>query len=141
MIEVRKLEERELPGAMELVWAVFRRFEAPEYSAQGIETFYAYIQNMEQVKTLVIYGAYRDGELAGVLALRGDHISLFFVREEVQGRGIGKTLFRYAAARAGRPMTVHSSPYAVDIYRRLGFVPTAEEQVEDGIRYTPMRLE
>lgn len=141
MIEVRKLEERELPGAMELVWAVFRRFEAPEYSAQGIETFYAYIQNMEQVKTLVTYGAYRDGELAGVLALRGDHISLFFVREKVQGRGIGKTLFRYAAARAGRPMTVHSSPYAVDIYRRLGFVPTAEEQVEDGIRYTPMRLE
>lgn len=141
MIEVRKLEERELPGAMELVWAVFRRFEAPEYSAQGIETFYAYIQNMEQVKTLVTYGAYRDGELAGVLALRGDHISLFFVREKVQGRGIGKNLFRYAAARAGRPMTVHSSPYAVDIYRRLGFVPTAEEQVEDGIRYTPMRLE
>ena len=141
MIEVRKLEDRELPGAMELVWAVFRRFEAPEYSAQGIETFYAYIQNMEQVKTLVTYGAYRDGELAGVLALRGDHISLFFVREKVQGRGIGKTLFRYAAARAGRPMTVHSSPYAVDIYRRLGFVPTAEEQVEDGIRYTPMRLE
>ncbi len=141
MIEVRKLEERELPGAMELVWAVFRRFEAPEYSAQGIETFYAYIQNMEQVKTLVTYGAYRDGELAGVLALRGDHISLFFVREEAQGRGIGKTLFRYAAARAGRPMTVHSSPYAVDIYRRLGFVPTTEEQVEDGIRYTPMRLE
>ena len=141
MIEVRKLEERELPGAMELVWAVFRRFEAPEYSAQGIETFYAYIQNMEQVKTLVTYGAYRDGELAGVLALRGDHISLFFVREKVQGRGIGKTLFRYAAARAGRPMTVHSSPYAVDIYRRLGFVPTAEEQMEDGIRYTPMRME
>lgn len=141
MIEVRKLEERELPGAMELVWAAFRRFEAPEYSTQGIETFYAYIQNMEQVKTLVTYGAYRDGELAGVLALRGDRISLFFVREEVQGRGIGKTLFRYAAARAGRPMTVHSSPYAVDIYRRLGFVPTAEEQVEDGIRYTPMRLE
>ena len=140
MIEVRKLEERELPGAMELVWAVFRRFEAPEYSAQGIEAFYAYIQNMEQVKTLVTYGAYRDGELAGVLALRGDHISLFFVREKVQGRGIGKTLFRYAAARAGRPMTVHSSPYAVEIYRRLGFVPTAEEQVEDGIRYTPMRL-
>ena len=141
MIHVRKLEEQDLPGAMELVWAVFQRFEAPEYSAQGVETFQAYIQNMEQVKTLVTYGAYTDGRLAGVLALRGDHISLFFVREEAQGRGIGRALFQYAAARAGRPMTVHSSPYAVEIYRRLGFVPTAEEQVEDGIRYTPMRLE
>ncbi|WP_268841858.1 hypothetical protein [Pseudoflavonifractor phocaeensis] len=43
MIHVRKLEEQDLPGAMELVWAVFQRFEAPEYSAQGVETFQTYI--------------------------------------------------------------------------------------------------
>ena len=140
MIQVRELEEQDLPGAMELVWTVFQRFEAPEYSARGVETFQTYIQDVEQVKALVTYGAYADGLLSGVLALRGDHISLFFVREEAQGRGIGRSLFQYAAARAGRPMTVHSSPYAVEIYRRLGFVPTAEEQVEDGVRYTPMRL-
>ena len=141
MTEVRRLEAADLPQAMELVWTVFLRFEAPEYSPEGVETFHAYIQNMEQVKALVTYGAYENGELAGVLALRGDHISLFFVREEAQGRGIGQALFQYAAARTGRPMTVHSSPYAVEIYRRLGFVPTAGERVEDGIRYTPMLLE
>lgn len=35
--------------------------------------------------------------------------------------------------------TVNSSPYAVEIYRHLGFVPTDTEQITDGIRYTPMR--
>ena len=36
-------------------------------------------------------------------------------------------------------VTVHSSPYAVEVYRHLGFSHTAEEQLSpDGIRYTPM---
>ena len=34
--------------------------------------------------------------------------------------------------------TVHSSPYAVEVYRHLGFVPTDSEQVTHGLRYTPM---
>ena len=37
--------------------------------------------------------------------------------------------------------TIHSSPYAVEIYRHLGFVPMDTEQTADGIRYTPMRFE
>ena len=35
-------------------------------------------------------------------------------------------------------MTVHSSPYAVEVYRRFGFVPLGGEREENGIRYTPM---
>lgn len=36
---------------------------------------------------------------------------------------------------------VNSSPYAVPIYHKLGFVDTDTEQLSDGIRYTPMRFE
>ena len=35
-------------------------------------------------------------------------------------------------------MTVNSSPYAVKIYRALGFVEVDTEQISDGIRYIPM---
>ncbi|WP_347567129.1 GNAT family N-acetyltransferase [Alistipes finegoldii] len=35
-------------------------------------------------------------------------------------------------------ITVNSSPYAVEIYRRLGFTATDAERVTDGIRFTPM---
>lgn len=37
--------------------------------------------------------------------------------------------------------TVNSSPYAVEIYKRLGFVQEdAERLCPEGLRYTPMRF-
>jgi len=35
-------------------------------------------------------------------------------------------------------ITVNSSPYAVKVYERLGFVKTEEQQEKDGILYVPM---
>ena len=58
----------------------------------------------------------------------------------VHRQGIGRRLFQtYLTAGGWDCVTVHSSPYAVEVYRHLGFSPTAEEQLSpDGIRYTPM---
>ena len=38
-------------------------------------------------------------------------------------------------------MSVNLSPYAVPIYRRLGFRDTGAEQVVNGLRFTPMVYE
>ena len=38
-------------------------------------------------------------------------------------------------------ITVNSSPYAVPVYHKLGFVDTDVEQISDGMRYTPMKYE
>ena len=35
--------------------------------------------------------------------------------------------------------TVNSSPFAVPVYHKLGFVDTNTEQLTDGMRYTPMK--
>ena len=70
------------------------------------------------------------------------HIGGFFVGAGYHRRGIGRRLFE--AMRLDYEMqafTVNSSPYAVEVYRHLGFLPTDTEQVADGIRYTPMRFE
>ena len=37
-------------------------------------------------------------------------------------------------------ITVDSSPDAVGTYRRMGFIPTSEEQLVNGVRYVPMVL-
>jgi predicted GNAT family N-acyltransferase len=37
--------------------------------------------------------------------------------------------------------TVNSSPYAVEFYEKRGFEKVSEEQLKDGIRFTPMKQE
>ena len=69
------------------------------------------------------------------------HIGGFFVEAAYHRRGIGRRLFE--AMRQDyetQVFTVNSSPYAVEVYRRLGFAATDTEQLTDGLRYTPMRF-
>ena len=140
---VRRLPPELRPAACELVWQVFCRFEAPEYSQEGIAEFQKTLENMDALRYMPFYGAFHGGELVGVLAMRKpQHISLFFAKETWHRQGVGRLLF--GAMRrdyAQQVFTVNSSPYAVEIYRHLGFTPTDTEQLTNGIRYTPMRFE
>lgn len=143
-MKIRKLEEPEIPAAMELVWRVFQEFEAPAYPPEGIETFRRFITDRSESRRLLVYGAFEEGTLTGVLALRsgGTHVSLFFVEAARHRQGIGKALFRYAPRDTGpQTLTVHAAPYAVEIYRHLGFRATGQTRQEDGILYIPMRWE
>ena len=140
---VRRLAPEEVPAALELCWQVFLEFEAPEYSPEGVAAFRASLDDKERVRKLNFYGAFDGEKLVGVLCMRApQHIGGFFVDAVYHCRGIGRRLF--AAMRQDyevQAFTVNSSPYAVEVYRRLGFVPTDTEQLTDGLRYTPMRFE
>ncbi|MCE5343642.1 MAG: GNAT family N-acetyltransferase [Eubacteriales bacterium] len=137
----RILFPEEYSMALELAWQVFERFEAPEYSEEGIENFAKTIRDPAFLALLCYYGAFEDNKLVGMLATRseGAHIALFFVREAYHRRGVGRSLFTLMLSDAkADTITVNSSPYAVAVYNRLGFVAAMPEQVRDGIRYTPM---
>ena len=140
---VRRLAPEEVPAALELCWQVFLEFEAPEYSPEGVAAFRASLDDKERVRKLNFYGAFDGEKLVGVLCMRApQHIGGFFVDAVYHCRGIGRRLFE--AMRQDyevQAFTVNSSPYAVEVYRPLGFVPTDTEQLTDGLRYTPMRFE
>ena len=69
----------------------------------------------------------------------GSHNCLCFVREDFHRQGIGRSLWEhFLAETCAKRITVHSSSYAVGFYHRLGFLDTAEEQQQNGIRFTPM---
>lgn len=147
---IRGLEAAEVSAAMDLVWRVFSEFEAPEYCAEGVDEFRRFIRVdniVEKMHTggMVLWGWYDGGTLAGVIAVTvTGHINLLFVDPAYQRRGIAKALHETAMdcfrARGVASVTVNSSPYAVEIYRRLGFAPVTEEQTVNGIRFTPMVL-
>lgn len=90
--------------------------------------------------------AEEDGALAGLVGMRESrHLYHLFVAPAFQGRGLSRRLWEAAMAaalRAGNPgeFTVNSSPYAVPIYERFGFVPTHPRIEQHGIAWVPMKL-
>jgi len=146
---VRPLAAGEEAAACRLVREVFDEFESPEYSEQGIREFFSYadpaaMRRRREEDHFVLVGEI-DGEIAGVIEIRHhEHIALLFVKKVYHGRGIARRLFETVRSICleSNPeletMTVNSSPFAVRIYRRMGFIPLSEEQESNGIRYVPM---
>lgn len=142
-MKIKKLHKSEKSIALNIAWSVFLEFEAPDYSNEGINTFRKFLDNEEEINKLKMFGAYEAGELVGLIATRNDgsHIALFFVHKGYQKRGIGRKLFEeILQGNDSKEITVNSSPFAVEIYRKLGFVETDKEHTRDGLRYIPMKF-
>ena len=138
---IRKISEKEMTEALDLVWRVFLEYEAPDYTEEGINEFKKAIDDIEWVKARDFYGAYDDNnKVLGVVATKNlTHIALFFVDGNYHHQGIGKKL--YEKVKLLNPdtfFTVNSSLYAHDIYKHLGFKDTDKEQCIHGIRFYPM---
>jgi len=63
-----------------------------------------------------------------------------FVDDRYHKNGIAKNLVSLSIKRAKvTDIGVNSSPYAVDIYKKMGFEQLDEEQEREGIRSIPMK--
>ena len=143
-IQIKTLELFQRDDALELVWKVFLKYEAPDYTKEGADEFFKSIHDDEWLNQINMYGAFDGDRLVGVIATRqeGTHIALFFVDGEYHRKGIGRLLFqRVLEDNKVNYMTVNSSPYAVPVYEKLGFEATDKEQVKNGLRFTPMKYQ
>lgn len=149
--EIRPAHRYEWQDAMALVWKTFLRFESPDYSEEGIQSFQDFITDAGLYR-MFLTGSYEmivaveNEKIIGVISVRNiSHISLLFVDEAFHKRGVARSLMRYLcdylASEAGaEKVTVNSSPYAVGFYHKMGFRDTASELQQSGIRYTPMEF-
>jgi GNAT superfamily N-acetyltransferase len=151
-IAIRPMQAGEETPVCELIARVFQAFVAPDLTPEGVQEFLKYVQpesllERSQVNHFVLVGLAQD-RIVGVIEVRGyQHVSLLFVDQAYQGRGIARDLWRRALdiCRREKPglaeVSVNSSPYAVPIYEKLGFRSQGPEQNVHGIRFVPMAFD
>ena len=146
---IRLLKEEDVISAMDMVWKVFLEFIAPDYAKEGIDEFKEFINPALITDKMTrgefhLWGAFAGDRIIGVIALRPPHnIAIFSVDRQYHKQGIGRNLFKTVlcdetATQGWDRIAVNASPYAVKIYRQLGFALTDTEQTVNGIRFTPM---
>jgi GNAT superfamily N-acetyltransferase len=150
-IIIRPGYQEDWDESMSLAWRTFMKFEAGDYTKEGIESFQNFISDTILHKMFIL-GEYQlfvacDGKkLVGMVSLRNEtHISLLFVDEKYHKRGIGRSLLEYISdyvknEEGHRLLTVNAAPYATGFYHRIGFVDTGKLQMNDGIYFTPMEM-
>lgn len=147
--EVRWARTEEWRPVMRMIWRTFLRFEGREYTEEGIRNFYNFITG-DELYTLFLKGEYPlmvaldAGNIIGAGSVRNrNHLSLLFVEEAYQCRGIGSTILarlcEYLKTEAGeRYMSLQAAPVAVNFYRKQGFRAVRPEVEYGGIRVTFM---
>ncbi len=141
-------EEKEIS---EMISTVFHKYIAADYCNEGIQEFTKYIEPKLILKRFnegnILITAKHEGKIVGAVAIQDKkHISLLFVSEQYHQKGIAKELVKKAIEKAEKEygitdISVNSSPYAVEIYEKLGFIKTDNKQEQNGIRYIPMTKE
>ena len=139
------------PGEEEETFAMidrgFKAYVRDDLTPEGIEEFYRAIRIMvfERLSNHFIVVAERNSQIVGMIDVKENHhISIFFVEPSYMGKGIGRGLLSHAImlCQQNKPdsteLEVHSSPWAVPVYGKLGFESTGPEQESRGIRYIRM---
>jgi GNAT superfamily N-acetyltransferase len=146
-LRYRDMVAGEEQAVFALVMRGFDELVRPDFSDEGIAEFTRAARSfvIERPPSHLISVAQRDGQLVGMVDVRdSSHVSLFFVEQTERGRGVGRALLDFAIERSGsaKPIpsaiTVNSSPWAVPVYKRLGFLATGPESETNGIRCVPM---
>lgn len=155
MISVELLKEDEVEELSQVILEVFNEFVAGDFLEEGITLFKEFIspaalKEREEKGMAFTLVAKHEDKIVGTISIRDkDHISLFFVSKVYQRKGIGRKLFTQALYKIllnetspVKKVTVHASPYSVDVYKSLGFKPEGNGELKEtnGIVYIPMEM-
>jgi len=132
-----------------LIVDVFTEFIMPLYSREGTEEFLRYVQEEKisersQHNHFILVAQIGSHVIGAIEVREFKHISMLFVDDQYQRKGIGGNLIREAISicQENSPeldqITVNSSPNAVQAYEKFGFLWSGSEQEISGIRFVPM---
>lgn len=149
-IVVKLAEASDWEAAIGVAWITFQQISAQVCDEEGARGFrdgltstQLYIDFLQGEYPL--FCAYQGKKVVGMLVLKNmAHISLFFVKKEFQGKGIGRELLAaciaYCKEHGVSDLTVNAAPTGMSFYLANGFEALAGERFEGGLRFTPMTL-
>ena len=141
------LTTKEVKELTNLVIETFDEFVGVDCSEEGKNSFYEFINNGKIFTNMLLAHEFLitakvNEEIVGIITTRDRaHISLLFVRKDYQGKGISRELLESLLDfTEDEVITVNSSPYALEIYKKLGFIVQEELQEKEGIKFIPMKM-
>jgi len=144
----RIMKTEEANYVYDIILQVFHKHVATAYSKEGIKTFLSmlspeFLKVMTPEQFTIV--AEENSQIYGTFSIINiSHIALLFVKSEMQGEGIGKSLIQFATHKCLennpdiKPITVSSSPNSLTFYQNFGFVITEEKKNEKGMQIIPM---
>ena len=140
-------EETEI---IDLVKTSFNEFVSVDCTEEGIKIFNNFIEpevfkKRNQSDTFTLTAKTKEGLIVGMIEVRNDgHVCLLFVSKNFQRKGISKKLFNKAKDICIKKtdeqviMSVNSSIYAINIYKKLEFTAIGDKKIVNGINFVEM---
>ncbi|HEX2654825.1 MAG TPA: GNAT family N-acetyltransferase [Xanthobacteraceae bacterium] len=146
---IRELRPSNAEAVSTLSLASFERFIAGSWSSAACNEYRALVSASALSNSIescaYSVGAFNEHRLLGFLLMpRPSLVQMFFVDPELVRQGIGRSLWKYARGEVearfpeAKTIELNASPYAVEFYRSLGFVPISKEFESKGFRATRM---
>lgn len=147
---IRKATTVDILPALDLVFKVFMKFDAPFYGIEHTERMRESIEGRRKdVEALyfsdnrLMYVALDDEKVVGVIETYGtNRISLMFVDENYQRKGVATALMKEVVGelrkKGYREVLLNSSPTGIAFYCNFGFVVQEDEKNSETPWKTPM---
>lgn len=126
-MQVRRASPEDRPVLDEMTLAGIRHWGHHQNHPEAYRALAQMLAQESGPQNHPVYVLEADGDVLGFYELRdrGDHIELLrmFLRPDLIGRGLGRTLWEHAVAEAGRSherLLINSDPGATGFYRAMG---------------------
>lgn len=144
--EIKKAQLEDLEEISSLAKRIYLKYNSSLDTDEGVNNILTFINHDNiLIRTYIdgslILKAIKNNTIIGFIEIRNyNHISLLFIDDKYFRLGIAKKLFEQAKdMMPSDKYSVNSSDYAIEFYKKLGFVAVYDNiKVENGVHFHPM---
>mgnify|MGYP004558974795 FL=1 len=147
MFKIERAKINDIEEISDLVKKIYLKYNSKIDSEEGINNILTFMSKENMRLRFYIEGALmlvardKNNKIVGAIELKNfEHISLFFVDDKYFKFGIGKKLFEEVKNILKlEKYSVNASDYALEFYKKLGFVQITDSiKIENGVHFHPM---